>query len=282
MAASLVLVDGHQRTRDRVLLLPNRVVGGLQLAVPALEELVPGGGLALVEALFVRPGAPGGEAPPRLTEAGLLFAEGGGAYRLRGPFRDGELQAFWEDRGCRWRPRDDGGGFYDSDETWGVSAPGMVLGSWGPRVRRAWVGELDGRGRRVARLAEVRPGEVLRAWVAADQGWGQGAVPLADLAPRVPGPRPVALERVGVRWRRHDGGVRQCLWLAPRRTRDLEELGEWMRMLWPGPAEAAVRRREDMVEACWVEPSARAAVRLEEWIPRVVTWISGDPYRSVQ
>jgi hypothetical protein len=247
-----------------------------------VDALIPAHGSALVEALFLRPGAAGGEVPPRLQEASVLFAEGAGAYRLRGPFREEEVEEFWRMRGCRWEPRGDGGGFFESRETWGVAAPGLMAGAWGPRPRRAWVGELDGRGRRLIRLAEVRPGEILRTWVRAGRGWGVGHVPLADLAPRIPGPRPVELESAGVRWRVHEQGVRQCLRLAPQRTRDLEELAEWVRMLWPGPQGAEVRRRDDLVEACWVEPRERAAARLEPWLTRVAAWIGGDPYRAVQ
>ena len=281
-AATLILVDGHRGTRERLVLRPGRPVGGLQYSLPALRGLVPGAADALTEAFFARPGVPHGEAPPRLGEASLLFAEGSGAYRLRGAFRDQELEEYWQDRGCLWEPRGDGGGYFESPETWGVVAPGLVVGAWGPRPRRAWLGELDGRGRRVEKLREVRPGEVLRAWARGDEAWGAGAVPLADLAPVVPGPRPVRLERVGVRWRRHDDGVRQCLQLTPARGRDQEALAEWVRMLWDGPDDASVRRRGAQVEACWVEPGAVAAGRLREWLPRVTAWIGGDPYRAVQ
>lgn len=281
-AATLALVEGHGPVRDRLLLLPGPVVGGLQLGLPALAELDGAAGPALLEALFSRPGAPDAGPPPRLGEAGVLFAEGSGAYRLRGPFRDEELQEHWLARGCEWTPRDDGGGFFDGPETWGVVGAQLVVGAWGARPRRAWLGELDGRGRRVHALAEVRPGELLRVWARADLGWGEGAVPLVDLAPRVPGPAPVGLERVGVRWRRHEEGVRQCLWLEPRRARDLDELGEWVRMLWPGAADAEVRRRRSLVEACWVEGAGSSRERLRGWAPRVAAWIAGDPYRAVQ
>ncbi len=279
--ASLVRIEGDRTLEDRLLLLPVETTGGLRFARRSLDLLFPTLSDDLLRAFFLRESEEDTPVPPGVRSASFHFGEGGGAFRLQGTFSGNEVERYWEEQGLRWGPQGGYGRTLEGEDVWGWQQENLLYGGWGLRAEQVWMGELNGRGRRLYSLKSSPRQEALSIWA---QGSLVRRADVQALSGLPESSLPGTLGRVEVSLRCPSRDSAQYRWkvrLIPKDPRLLEELGDWLRMLWNTSELAQVRKLGPAIELLWEESPRFTRLRLETWSQLFLRWMRGDAYRSL-
>lgn len=278
--ASLVLIEGRGDVEERLLVLPARAVAGLRFQTGRLDRLVPGASERVLRRFFSLEARGELAPPPELREVGLLFGQGGGAFRLGGAGMEAGIEAMLAGLGYRVLPEGAGRSF-EARDAWARGEEGLAYGAWGRRLERLCLVGLDGWGRRIQRLEAPGRGEVLALWCR--DGAESGLDLLPFLPPGLPpAPVPLRLAGVDVRTRGEGAPLAVRLRFVPRRGAAQASLEEWLRFAWTGPEEAEIGGRGPGVAVQWEEAPEVTGGRLAALVEALMEWVAGDRFRELQ